>query len=468
MNAIESSAVRSLRSAMRSVRGEKSIPYNFGEKHLDYIRRCKDCTVNVAEGAVRAGKTVDNIYAFCKELQTTSDKLHLATASTLGNAKLIIGDCNGFGIEHFFKGQCRWGKYKGNEALIINGASTGFKTRIVIFCGGMLENSFKSIRGNSYGMWIATEINLHTDSFIKEAFNRTLAADKRKIFWDLNPDNPKAKIYTEYIDRYRNDRVEGKFIGGYNYGHFTIDDNINIPEQRREEIRSQYDTSSVWYKRDILGIRIAADGIIFRGFADNPERYIRDDIDVGRITSINIGIDFGGNKSKTVFVATAFLDGFKALTVIAEHKIEGGKGDVDPGQINEEFISFVKKLYERFPSNLIKYVWADNENQAVINGLRYACRNARLAVQVMDCKKAPCNERIAALTSLMAQDRFFVLRDCRHVIESLSEQIWDPKITDRDVRLDDGTCDIDTADALEYSFSKFIKILLAERNGENE
>ncbi|MCH5349206.1 MAG: terminase family protein [Oscillospiraceae bacterium] len=468
MNLIQNSAIKTLSAAMRSVRAEKSIPYNFGEKHLDYIRRCRDCTVNVAEGAVRAGKTVDNIFAFCKELQNTNDKLHLATASTLGNAKLIIGDCNGFGIEHYFKNQCRWGKYKGNEALIINGASTNFKTRIVIFSGGMLESSFKSIRGNSYGMWIATEINLHADSFIKEAFNRTIAADKRKIFWDLNPDNPKAKIYTEYIDRYRNDSINGKFIGGYNYGHFTIDDNINIPEQRREEIRSQYDTSSVWYKRDILGIRIAADGIIFRGFADDPERYITDSVDAEKITSINIGIDFGGNKSKTVFVATAFLDGFKSLAVVGEHKIRGEKGEVDPQQISDEFISFVKKLYGRFSSHLIKYVWADNENQAVINGLRYACTNARLGVKIMDCRKAPCNERIAALTSLMAQDRFSVLRECTGVIGSLSEQIWDPKITDRDVRLDDGTCDIDTADALEYSFSKFIKIILAEGKVKNE
>lgn len=53
------------------------------------------------------------------------------------------------------------------------------------------------------------------------------------------------------------------------------------------------------------------------------------------------------------------------------------------------------------------------------------------------------------------------MRCCSNVIGSLSEQIWDPNITDRDERLDDGTCDIDTADALEYSFSKFIKPLLA-------
>lgn len=56
----------------------------------------------------------------------------------------------------------------------------------------MLASSYKSIRGNSYGMWIGTEINLHHKSFVQEAFNRSIAADKRKIWWDLNPDNPKA------------------------------------------------------------------------------------------------------------------------------------------------------------------------------------------------------------------------------------------------------------------------------------
>lgn len=440
---------------------KKTIPYNFGDKHKAYIRNCRDSMINVAEGAVRAGKTVDHILAFCTALKTTRDKIHLASASTVGNAKIILGDCNGFGIEHYFRNQCRWGKYRGNEALIIKGPDTKYRERIVIFVGAMMESSFKSIRGNSYGMWIATEINLHAKSFVKEAFNRTIAAVDRKIFWDLNPDNPKAWIYTDYIDKYAAQNDAGTFLGGYNYGHFTIDDNINISDQRKAEIKSQYDTTTVWYKRDILGLRIPADGIIFQSFANNPEAYIIEDIDAAHITAINIGIDFGGNKSKTVFVATAFIDGFKRLAVIANHKIEGGKGEISSEIINRDFIAFVKALYQRFNPILIKFAWADNENQAVINSLRFACAKARLFIKVVDCYKAPRNDRIAALSSLMAQGRFAVMRCCKNVIGSLSEQIWDPKVKDRDERLDDGTCDIDTADALEYSFSKFIKPLLA-------
>lgn len=446
---------------VKKCKRKKTIPYKFGEKHKAYIRSCRDNMINVAEGAVRAGKTVDHILAFCTALKTTHDKIHLASASTVGNAKIILGDCNGFGIEHYFRNQCRWGKYKGNEALIIKGPDTNYRERIVIFVGAMMESSFKSIRGNSYGMWIATEINLHAKSFVQEAFNRTIAAVDRKIFWDLNPDNPKAWIYTDYIDKYAEQEKSGTFLGGYNYGHFTIDDNVNISEQRKAEIKSQYDTTTVWYKRDILGLRIPADGIIFQSFANNSEAYIVDSIDTAHITSINIGIDFGGNKSKTVFVATAFIDGFKSLVVIADEKIEGGKGEISSELINSRFIAFVKALYRRFNPILIKFAWADNENQAVINSLRFACAKARLFVKIVDCYKAPRNDRIAALSSLMAQVRFFVMRSCTNVIGSLCEQIWNPKVKDRDERLDDGTCDIDTADALEYSFSKFIKPLLA-------
>ena len=71
--------------------------YIFGEKHKGYMRRARRCTVNVAEGAVRAGKTVDNVFVFAAELEKTADRFQLASGSTLGNAKLNIGDCNGLG-----------------------------------------------------------------------------------------------------------------------------------------------------------------------------------------------------------------------------------------------------------------------------------------------------------------------------------------------------------------------------------
>lgn len=286
---------------------KKTIHFNFSEKHKNYIRKCENCTFNIAEGAVRAGKTVDNVFSFAHEIKDTKDRIHLATGSTMANAKLNIGDCNGMGLEWIFRGQCHWGKYKDNEALFIKGPATKNRQRIVIFAGAAKEDSYKKIRGNSYGFWIATEINLHHINTIREAFNRQLAAQNRKIFWDLNPDNPNAFIYTDYIDKYAALDEDGTLLGGFNYMHCTLYDNINIPEERKREIESQYDPNSMWYLRDIKGQRVIAEGLIYRQFADDTSAklyHFRKAEKPMNLMRINLGIDFGGSGSGHAFTAT--------------------------------------------------------------------------------------------------------------------------------------------------------------------
>lgn len=233
----------------------------FSQKHKRYIKSALSNKMNVAEGAIRSGKTIDHCIIAAMYLEQCPDKIHLASGSTIGNAKLNIGVCNGFGLENLFRGRCKWGKYKDNEALFIY-TQTGEK--IVIFTGAAKADSYKRILGNSYGMWIATEINEHYDSddsrtsFIKVAFGRQVAAEKPLILWDLNPCNPGHSIYKNYIDRYKN-----TYKGGYQYEHFTIADNLAISPQRLEEIKSQYVPGSVWYRRDIDGERCIAEGLIY-------------------------------------------------------------------------------------------------------------------------------------------------------------------------------------------------------------
>ena len=261
----------------------------FSEKHKRYIARAMNCKMSVAEGAIRSGKTIDHCIIAAAKLETCRDRIHLASGSTIANAKLNIGDCNGYGLEHLFRGRCRWGKYKDNESLFIQ-TQTGEK--IVLFAGGGKADSYKRILGNSYGIWIATEINEHYDSddsrtsFIKVAFGRQAAALDPIVLWDLNPCQPAHKIYSHYIDAYKE-----QFVGGYNYQHFTISDNLSISEARRREIESQYDVGSVWYRRDILGERCIAEGLIFPMY----EQAITDDIPEwgeGR-RKYSLSIDYG-------------------------------------------------------------------------------------------------------------------------------------------------------------------------------
>jgi len=423
----------------------------FGDVHRAYMRRAETAEINVAEGSVRAGKTVDNVFVFASLLEHAPDRLHLATGSTLGNAKLNLGDCNGLGLEHIFAGRCRWTKYRGNEALVIR-AEAG--ERIVIFSGGKNADAYKRIRGNSYGMWLATEINLHADSFIKEAFNRQLAARDRRVFWDLNPSAPSHPIYRDYLDRFET-------LGErYNYAHFTIRDNPVVTPERLRAVMAQYDEQSVWYRRDILGERCAADGLVYRRFADDPGAFKVPAIDPGQADYLTVGVDFGGNRSRTTFVATAVMKKSAdpgGFTVVADHAVAGSKGEVDAERINREFTRFLAAVRERMPGVPVRYVFADNEAQVLVNSLRrHLTSLPGERVIVADAAKRKIVDRIAFVNTLMSQGRLRLYADCELLAAGLASAVWDEK-SPVDKRLDDFTSDIDILDAFEYSIERYMR-----------
>lgn len=455
----------------------KQVPYRFSDIHLDYIRKCQDNTYNILEGAVRSGKTVDHVLAFAKELCDTPDKFHLATGSTMANAKLNIGDANGFGLEHIFRGQCRWTSYKDNDALAIRGPYTNFKEKIVIFAGGGSSASYQKIRGNSYGMWIATEINLHHDNTIKEAFNRTIASHRRKIFWDLNPEHPKAPIYAQYIDKYAEKAQKGILKGGYNYAHMTLFDNINISEERREEIISQYDPDSIWYIRDILGERTIAEGLIYNKLATSiaakdgkfriEKKIAQAMARSGKIIHINVGVDFGGNGSGHAFVATGELQGYEKLIILKSRRYLEGEYDpdtrkkildIDPKALNELFIRFIEAVTKEY--GFITKVYADSAESVLIRGFRTALvQSGHGDIKVVNAMKSKITDRIFATTALTAMNRLLITEDCESFEQAASMAVWDPKSLELE-RLDDGTSDIDTLDSFEYSFERDISKFL--------
>lgn len=421
----------------------------FSDKHKIYIANALRNKMSVAEGSIRSGKTIDNCIIACAYLETCPDKIHLASGSTAANAKLNIGACNGYGLENLFKGRCRWGNYKDNPCLYIQ-TKTGEK--IVVFAGGGLSNSYKKILGNSYGLWIATEINEHYDSddsresFIKVAFGRQVASKKPMILWDLNPCNPKHRIYTDYIDKYKND-----FVGGYNYEHFTLHDNLSITPERLAEIECQYDKGSIWYRRDILGQRCVAEGIIYRQYADNPDECRIDKIPTDLLT-IRIGVDFGGNYSATTFVCTGFTRRFESVIVLEAERHEE---ELNPEELNEKYSIFVENCYEKYRKPM--EVRCDSAEQILIRGIKITSAKLGLPIMVKNALKISIGDRIKLVNKLVAQGRFKVHKNAKTVENALCEALWDLKHPDE--RLDNGTTDIDSLDALEYSLEPDIKNL---------
>lgn len=480
---------RQLRTIDRSedVKRKKTIDYHWSDKHVEYIRKCESNVFNFSEGAVRAGKTVDNVFAFAHELKNHPSKLHLASGATGGNAKLNIGDCNGMGLDSIFRGQCHWGKYKDNEALIICGVDTCFKEKVVIFAGGGKSDSFKKIRGNTYGMWIATEINNHHDTFIKEAFNRTLASGKRKYFWDLNPDHPRHPIYTEYIDKYVEKGRKGEMPGGVNYHTFTIFDNINISEENRKSFIAQYEEGSIWFNRDILGQRCIAEGLIYRKLASEfsqPDGVKKEhsltkaEAQRLRYNKIVVAIDFGGTGSGHAFVAAGITSGLEYtqnVVALKSRRYVEGENDPDTGRpikdidsltLSRLFADFVEDVVETY--GYVTKCYADSAEQVLIRDIKAEmARRGMGNLGPSNAKKDKINDRIFTLVSLSAQGRFFyVEEECKSLMNAISTSVWDPTKLTENVRLDNGTSDIDSMDAFEYCFERDIRRLIRKEGGD--
>ena len=428
---------------------ERTIPFApLSQKHRDYILGGIGSRISVAEGAIRSGKTINHCIIAALYLEGCPDKIHLASGSTIGNAKLNIGVCNGFGLENLFRGRCKWGKFRDNEALFIK-TQTGDK--VVVFAGGGKADSYKRILGNSYGLWIATEINEHFDStdsrtsFVKVAMGRQAAALKPMTLWDLNPCNPQHQIYENYIDRYRSEKLEG-----YQYQHFTMDDNLSISPERREAIKAQYDINSVWYRRDILGMRCTAEGLIYQSFADNPSAYYTEQkVLPAMLRYIHIGVDFGGNKSGHAFVASGITRDWK-LIVLRSQRLDA-KG-IDTDELIAAMIKFADGIKTDY--GYVDGIYCDSAEQTIINSIRNRAHYA-----VYNSLKNPIVDRIRATSLMMATNRFqLVAGQCDSLEVALMEARWDDKQRD-DVRLDDGTSDIDSLDAFEYSWEYYIRQL---------
>lgn len=436
---------------MLMIKRTKTLHYNWSDKHKEYMRRTQHSAMNIAEGSIRSGKTTDNIFCFAHDLKRSRDKLHLATASTQPTAKLIIGDCDGYGLEHIFRGQCKWGKYKGNECLKICGKDTGYKEKIVLFCGGAKADSYKKFRGMSIGLWIATEINLHHADTIREAQRRQINADIKRFYWDLNPESPNAEIYQEFIDVYDRKAKDGELLGGFNLVTFNIFDNVNLSQDNLDAEISKYEKDSVFYRRDILGKRCAAEGVIYRQFADKPDRFII--TDAPEIKYATIGVDFGGNQSAHAFICNGYTKNFKEVITLDEVYI---KDKISPDRLNFEFIQFVRKCMALYP---VREAYCDSAETTLIQGLKAAAFADKLPVDIKNAKKGRITDRIRFYNTIMAQGRYKVMRHCTNVIDALCSAVWDDKKLE-DTRLDDGSLNVDSLDALEYATERYMRNII--------
>ena len=285
------------------------------------------------------------------------------------------------------------------------------------------------------------EVALMPESFVEQGIAR-LSVEGAKFWFNCNPKNPNHWFKLNYIDK-----LEEKNIL---YLHFTMDDNLTLSEKVKERYKRMF--VGVFYKRNILGLWVTAEGSIYTIFSDNKERYYTDEPDYD---FIQIGIDFGGNKSAHTLVASGLKNNYSKLTALMSERIPAT--GMTPQQLYEKIGDFIEKVQSLFGQ--VSILYPDSAEQTLINGIKAMIEKRFPHIVVRNSIKNEIIDRIRCTTSLMASFRFFMTRYCKTLEEAFENAVYSdkPKEQGKDERLDDGTSDIDTLDAFEYSFERYLR-----------
>lgn len=227
----------------------------------------------------------------------------------------------------------------------------------------------------------------------------------------------------------------------------TIDDNPFLPPEFVHQLKKEY-AGTVYYKRFILGQWAAAEGACFPLFAAQPDNFIS--FVPPAIMYANIGVDFGGGTSGHAFQCVGFTFKYSAMVVLEEYFNQNA---LDPQRLENEFVDFVRRCSQKY---VISGVYCDSAEQTLINGLRNAAARSRLGVNIYNALKKPINDRIRCACKLQGAGRFYIMSHCKTTIDAYASAVYDSKNLTEDVRLDNGTSNIDTLDATEYAYEREI------------
>lgn len=401
----------------------------------------------ICDGAVRSGKTSIMMWAFVRwAMENFSGQRFGVCGRTVDSCtKNIIVPFTAMSLakERYI---IRW--RRGDKVMEVRrGAVTNY---FEVF-GGKDEASYTLIQGRTLAGVLLDEVVLMPRSFVEQALARC-SVDGARLWFSCNPGSPHHWFYQEWIKRSRERNAL--------YLHFEMTDNPGLSKRTLERYENMY--AGIFYDRYVRGLWVAAEGIVYKDFANDTEKYlIGDPLEWAKqngasFSIISIGVDFGGTKSATKFQATGITKDFRVVALEEEYiKNE----EIDPNALNRRFATFCQLITSKYGYSQTR---ADSAETVLIRGLDHTAQKMRLGTQVKNAMKLQITDRIRLVVLLMKQGCFKVSRNCPHLIDALQTAIYDPDKFE-DERLDDGTSDIDSLDAFEYSIEPYYKDL--ERAG---
>ena len=292
------------------------------------------------------------------------------------------------------------------------------------FFGGKDESSQDLIQGITLAGLFMDEVALMPESFVNQATGRCSVAGS-KFWFNCNPSGPDHFFNVEWILK----KTDKNLIRI----HFEMRDNPSLSE----EILRQYETMyrGVFYDRFIKGLWVNAEGLIFRYFAENDSPYLFDDGDIvenvnGKqkiiaFSKIIMGIDFGGNGSKTTFALSGYKNGYRNIMLLEEDSLPLTEA-IDAKDICDKFIEFYKFCLNKYGK--VDWIFPDSASPTMINSLRSAAKESGLSYRyIAGCRKNEVSERPKTVDLLFNTGRLKINKRCTNIRKAIGSIRWDEK-----------------------------------------
>ena len=377
----------------------------------------------ITAGAKRAGKTYVLMQAFILHMESYIGK----------GVNFIIGGSNASSIQRNILDDME--KILNIDIRMTNKNYFELWGNKIHCFAGTNSDAWKSVRGfTSAGALLNEGTALH-NTFIKEVVSRC-SYEGARIFIDTNPENPMHPVKTDYIDK-NNSRLESGKLNVKSF-HFTLYDNNFLPKDYIESIEN-VTPSGMFHDRDILGLWVAAEGIVYKDF-DIKKHVIKEIPQDEHIEKYIAGVDFGfEHYGSIVVIGVSQTNKYYLVEEVAEQY-----------KYIEFWIEIANNFQEKYRNIVFYGDWARPE---------YIQQMQEANINLYEAEKAVV-AGINIVGSLLKTDRLFFLEDkFKKGLEEMFLYCWKGGYTGKEEVLKKND---DVLDSVRYSiFSDY-------RNNSND
>ena len=278
--------------------------------------------------------------------------------------------------------------------------------------GANHKSSKDTLTGLTAAGSFADPVALFPENFVSTMIDRCSIEDSRH-WWNCNPQGPMHYLKTDYIDK-RNEKNVLRL-------HFQLDDNPTLSEQIKQRYERLH--SGMWYRRNILGEWVKAEGLVYDMF--DQDKHVASDLP--EIQRKWVGIDYGTSHATAFILIGLGKDG--NLYILDEYKHAGdemssSKTDSD---YSEDFRNWLmignEEVHPRWISvdpsakSFRLQLWREKDKHSALSNVRKANND------VLD--------GIRTVSSLFSTGRLKVHDSCEKTKEELTLYSWDQKAQER-------------------------------------